>query len=148
MRRLNPGSRRARAMTKWKACSIVVVLLALSGCKVGPNYQRPQLDIPGGYRGVAPEAAPDKTAAPSPLETVPPEAGQQPGAPPTSQPTTSSESTPQPGQQQQPTQAMPAGQSGQRFGDMEWTAVFQDEALQGLIKEALANNYDIRVAAT
>ena len=31
---------------------------------------------------------------------------------------------------------------------MPWTSVFQDEALQGLIKEALTNNYDIRIAAT
>jgi multidrug efflux system outer membrane protein len=31
---------------------------------------------------------------------------------------------------------------------MQWAAVFQDEVLQGLIKEALTNNYDIRIAAT
>ena len=31
---------------------------------------------------------------------------------------------------------------------MQWSAVFQDETLQSLIKEALTNNYDIRVAAT
>ena len=38
--------------------------------------------------------------------------------------------------------------SGQPFADMQWAAVFQDEVLQGLIKEALTNNYDIRIAAT
>jgi outer membrane protein, multidrug efflux system len=37
--------------------------------------------------------------------------------------------------------------SGQPFGAMKWQAVFPDEVLQGLIKEALANNYDIRIAA-
>src|ERR1035438_5922902 len=38
--------------------------------------------------------------------------------------------------------------SGQPFAEMQWAAVFQDEVLQGLIKEALTNNYDIRIAAT
>jgi multidrug efflux system outer membrane protein len=31
---------------------------------------------------------------------------------------------------------------------MKWQSVFQDEVLQNLIKEALTNNYDIRIAAT
>lgn len=144
----NPEWRRARAMTNLKTCAIVVTLLALSGCKVGPNYQRPQLDVPGGYRGVAPEAAPDKTAAPSPMETVPTAAVQQPGAPPAPQPTTSSELAPEAANQQPPAAQAQGGQPGQAFGDMDWSAVFQDGALQELIKEALANNYDIRVAAT
>ena len=38
----------------------------------------------------------------------------------------------------------PAG----NFAEMNWQTVFQDEALQALIKEALTNNYDIRIAAT
>jgi outer membrane protein, multidrug efflux system len=44
----------------------------------------------------------------------------------------------------------PAGQapSGQPFGEMQWESVFQDQVLQGLVKEALTNNYDIRIAAT
>jgi outer membrane protein, multidrug efflux system len=44
----------------------------------------------------------------------------------------------------------PAGQapSGQPFGEMQWENVFQDQMLQGLLKEALTNNYDIRIAAT
>ena len=36
----------------------------------------------------------------------------------------------------------------QQFGEMKWWTVFQDETLQALIKEALANNYDMRIAAT
>jgi outer membrane protein, multidrug efflux system len=72
-----------------------VLLLALSGCKVGPNYKRPALDVPGQYRGLAPG----------------------PGA---------------------------AG----NFGEMKWQSVFPDEVLQSLIKEALNNNYDIRIAAS
>ncbi len=38
--------------------------------------------------------------------------------------------------------------AGDQFGQMKWWAVFQDETLQALIKEALANNYDLRIAAT
>jgi outer membrane protein, multidrug efflux system len=38
-------------------------------------------------------------------------------------------------------------QAGQPFGEMEWETVFQDQVLHGLIKEALKDNYDIRIAA-
>jgi len=34
------------------------------------------------------------------------------------------------------------------FGNQQWASVFHDEALQGLIQEALKNNYDLRIAAT
>jgi multidrug efflux system outer membrane protein len=34
------------------------------------------------------------------------------------------------------------------FGDLEWWKVFQDEQLQALIRTALEQNYDLRVAAT
>jgi multidrug efflux system outer membrane protein len=76
-----------------------VLLLTLCACKVGPNYQRPPLTVPGDYRGIAPDAS-----------TQPPS-------------------------------------SAEPFAEMQWPAVFQDEVLQGLIKEALANNYDMRIAA-
>src|ERR1700733_3671975 len=36
----------------------------------------------------------------------------------------------------------------QPFGDTMWETVFQDEALRALIKEALANNYDMQIAAS
>jgi len=44
--------------------------------------------------------------------------------------------------------AAPAQPGQESFGDMKWFAVLQDETLQSLIKEALTNNYDMRVAAT
>jgi multidrug efflux system outer membrane protein len=75
--------------------SAAALLLTLSGCKVGPNYQRPAVDVPGQYRGVAPGLG-----------------------------------------------------GGQPFGEMKWESVFTDQVLQGLIKEALTNNYDLRIAAT
>jgi multidrug efflux system outer membrane protein len=37
--------------------------------------------------------------------------------------------------------------STQDFAEMKWWAVFQDTVLQDLIKEALTNNYDLRIAA-
>ena len=85
-------------MMRTKASIGLALLLSLCGCKVGPNYKRPTLDVPGQYRGIAPNLP------------------------------------------QQPT--------GGPFGEMQWPAVYQDEALQALLKEALTNNYDIRIAAS
>ncbi|HKD01619.1 MAG TPA: TolC family protein, partial [Terriglobales bacterium] len=34
------------------------------------------------------------------------------------------------------------------LGDEKWWEVFQDKELQGLIRTALSNNYDVRIAAT
>ena len=39
----------------------------------------------------------------------------------------------------------PAG--GQSLGDIAWWQIFQDETLQSLIRAALAENYDVRIAA-
>ena len=75
--------------------SLVVFLLA--DCTVGPNYQRPKTDIPGGYRG-APATA-------------------------------------------------PGAASSESLGDAQWWTVFQDEQLQALIRTALKQNYDVRIAA-
>ncbi len=33
------------------------LLLTVAGCKVGPNYKRPVVDVPGQYRGLAPGPA-------------------------------------------------------------------------------------------
>ena len=42
----------------------------------------------------------------------------------------------------------PGARRRQQFAEMKWSAVFQDETLQALIKEALTNNYDMQIAAT
>ncbi len=86
-------------MTKSRTSAVIVLLLLLGACKVGPNYKRPPLTVPDQYRGLAPDA----------------------------------------GQQQQ---------ASEQFAQMKWWSVFQDKTLQSLINEALANNYDIRIAAT
>jgi multidrug efflux system outer membrane protein len=45
-------------------------------------------------------------------------------------------------------QPTPPGPSAQDFAMMKWWTVFEDDVLQGLIREALVNNYDVRIAAT
>ena len=45
-------------------------------------------------------------------------------------------------------EASPTPPSAEAFGEMKWWTVFQDEVLEDLIKEALSNNYDIRIAAS
>jgi outer membrane protein, multidrug efflux system len=83
-------------MISLRTSAAVLLLLTLSGCKLGPNYKRPALDVPGQYRGA-------------------------------------------PNLDQQLT--------GPSFAEMKWPSVYQDPVLQGLIKEALTNNYNVRIAA-
>jgi multidrug efflux system outer membrane protein len=71
-------------------------LLMLTACAVGPNYKRPPVTVPGGYRGLAPESGQETAAS---------------------------------------------------IGDEKWWTVYQDEQLQALIREALAQNFDMRIAA-
>jgi multidrug efflux system outer membrane protein len=159
---------------KFTICFAVAAALSLCACKVGPNYKRPALDVPGDYRGVAPsDATQQSTAQPNPDGTPSMAA---PAATPTQQATgtaaaqgqaqtaPASQPAPAPG----PAGSYPSGTAqtpssadllhpqvpgqpfppGQTYGDTQWASVFQDEVLQGLIKEALANNYDMRIAAT
>ena len=39
------------------ACALAVcgVLVLLAGCTVGPNYKRPQVDLPGQFHGAQPD---------------------------------------------------------------------------------------------
>jgi multidrug efflux system outer membrane protein len=41
-----------------RTLSAIMLLLSVCGCKVGPNYQRPTVDVPGQYRGLAPNLPP------------------------------------------------------------------------------------------
>jgi len=75
---------------------VALTLLLLTGCTVGPNYKRPTVDVPGGYRGLAPDAAPQTTAS---------------------------------------------------FAEEKWWTIFDDPQLQALIHKAIAQNYDVRIAA-
>jgi outer membrane protein, multidrug efflux system len=72
--------------------------LLISGCTVGPNYQRPAVAVPTSYRGVAPDGTPQTDTA--------------------------------------------------ALGDQKWSDIFQDEQLRALIRTALQQNYDLRIAAS
>ncbi|MGB8654286.1 MAG: efflux transporter outer membrane subunit [Candidatus Acidiferrales bacterium] len=78
--------------------SFVAGLVFLAGCSVGPNYKRPDVDVPTAYRGLPEDQAAANAAA--------------------------------------------------SLADEKWWDVFQDQELQGLIRTALKNNYDLRIAAT
>jgi len=45
-------------------------------------------------------------------------------------------------------QQQPPPAPAESFAQMQWESVFQDDVLRALIKEALTNNYDMRIAAT
>jgi outer membrane protein, multidrug efflux system len=79
-----------------KFLALMVVAILGSGCTVGPNYKKPSANVPGTYRGLAPE-----------------ETGKIDSA---------------------------------SLGDQKWWEVFQDEELQSLIRTALQQNYDVRIA--
>jgi outer membrane protein, multidrug efflux system len=68
--------------------------MILTGCAVGPNYQRPKVSVPADYRGAE-------------------------------------------GANQQAS-----------IADLPWWEVFKDPQLQELVKIALANNYDLKIAVT
>jgi multidrug efflux system outer membrane protein len=99
-----------------KAIALFTLTVFVTGCKLGPNYQRPQVDVPGGYRGAPP------------LEPAQPQ-----------------QNSSQPAQQSAQQGSQPAEQS---LGDQKWWEVFQDPQLQDLIRTALKQNYDVRIAAT
>jgi len=82
--------------------SLLLGALALCGCTVGPNYKRPQVDLPPQFRG------PQATGAGSAVSSA----------------------------------------ATASFGDEKWPNVFRDPELQKLIRTGLANNYDLRIAAT
>jgi multidrug efflux system outer membrane protein len=111
--------------------TLLFALIGLVGCNVGPNYKRPAVDVPGGYRAAAPDAS-DKDYEQREQQT---NAQRQPSSPAAQSEQAKSEQPP----------AQPTVQS---LGDEKWWEVFQDPTLQELIRTALKNNYDVRIAAT
>lgn len=73
--------------------SAILLLFLCAGCAVGPNYKRPAVPVPPGYRSASPN------------------------------------------------------QSAVSFGDEKWWDAFQDPTLRDLIKTALQQNFDVRIAA-
>jgi outer membrane protein, multidrug efflux system len=96
---------------------LLVVLIGLAGCTVGPNYRRPSVDVPVTYRGATPDSA-EASGGQSGAISKPPK-----------------------------TAAAKNESVSLSFGDEKWWDVFQDPELQSLIRTALKNNYDVRIAA-
>jgi outer membrane protein, multidrug efflux system len=82
-------------MNKLALFAVAILLVLLAGCAVGPNYKRPAVNVPPGYR------APEQQAA-----------------------------------------------AGSSLGNEKWWDVYQDPVLAQLIHTAIAQNYDVRIAAT
>jgi outer membrane protein, multidrug efflux system len=91
--------------------SVIGTALWMGACSVGPNYNRPSVNVPSSFRGVSP--ADESASAPAPGSSSP----------------------------------APSGRVAS-LGDEKWWEVFQDKELQELIRTALKNNYDLRIAAT
>jgi outer membrane protein TolC len=92
--------------------------LLLSGCTVGPKYQRPTIDTPTVYRGAEANGNTQTSKAPHDLD-----------------------GTPLPGQ------SNTTASTAISIGDEKWWEVFGDPQLQELIRTALKQNYDIGIAA-
>ena len=91
-----------------KNAIVLIPLIFTCACTVGPNYHRPNIDLPSTYRGAPPQEA----------------------------------------TQPQQTVRSSVSSSEQSFGDQKWFEVFQDPQLQNLVRTALTQNYDVRIAAT
>jgi len=110
--------------------ALISLTLFTCACAVGPNYKRPRVDVPATYRGAPTLDAPrsqqtSSQQASRPSEMIPPLGSQPAGSPP-----------------------QPTSPSAERsFGDQKWWDVFQDPQLQELIRTAVQNNYDVRIAA-
>ena len=120
-----------------KVIALFVLTMFTCACTVGPNYKRPTADVPGMYRGAPQQDAtqPKQQQAPQP---VPAQQNAQPAT-----------GAIQQGSQPAVNDSQQTSQSAeQSFGDQGWWEVFQDAQLQQLIRTALQNNYDVRIAAT
>jgi multidrug efflux system outer membrane protein len=100
------------------AAALSTATLLLSGCTVGPKYKRPTVDTPTVYRGA-------ETSGNT-------QTSEQPHDP---------NGTPLPGQSNGP------ASTALSLGDEKWWEVFGDPQLQELIRTALKQNYDVRIAA-
>jgi len=82
-----------RARPPARALAVVLIAVSLTGCLLGPRYERPVIPAPENHRGLADPAAEESLA------------------------------------------------------DVPWWELFQDTALQELIRQSLVANFDVRIAA-
>jgi multidrug efflux system outer membrane protein len=95
-----------------------VAAVLLTGCTVGPKYKRPTIDTPTVYRSA--EANGNTQTSETPHD--------QNGA-------------------ALPGQANSTASTALSLGDEKWWEIFGDPQLQDLIRTALKQNYDVRIAA-
>ena len=100
------------------AITLSAATLLLSGCTVGPKYKRPTIDTPTVYRGAEASGNTQTSETPHDLN-----------------------GNPLPGQANTP------ASTAISLGDEKWWEVFGDPELQNLIRAALKQNYDVRIAA-
>jgi multidrug efflux system outer membrane protein len=100
------------------AAALGAATLLLSGCTVGPKYQRPTIDTPTVYRDTEANGNTQTSKQPHDPNGVP-----------------------------LPGQSNPAPSNALSLGDEKWWEVFGDPQLQDLIRTALKQNYDVRIAA-
>jgi outer membrane protein, multidrug efflux system len=100
------------------AAALGAATLLLSGCTVGPKYKRPTIDTPTVYRDAEANGNTQTSKEPHDLN----------GAP-------------------LPGQSNPPPSSALSIGDEKWWEVFGDPQLQDLIRLAIKQNYDVRIAA-
>ena len=119
-----------------RTITLVVLATAAVGCTVGPDYNRPKVNVPVTYRGDPAQATspPPASAADAGASS---EGSQASGSP-----------SPQVGQAADESTQAGAPSAAPSFGDQKWSEVFQDPQLQQLIRTALEQNYDVRIAAT
>lgn len=98
----------------------LAIFALLAGCSVGTKYSRPEVQAPETFRGA--------------------EAGEAGDAAQANEPATTSKTA---SDTQEPTQARTLASNA----ELEWWKIYGDETLDALIKTALENNYDVRVAA-
>ena len=113
-----------------------LLLSALLGCTVGPDYERPVVQSPATYRAPeAPAAVPGTAGAPAtaPAGTPAPAAGGAQGAQGTQ------------GARGAPGTTSASGAAS--LGEQPLAEVFTDPALQQLIVATVANNYNMQLAA-
>ena len=100
------------------AAAFGAAVVLMSGCTVGPKYQRPTIDTPTIYRDA--EASGNTQISKEPHDVN--------GA-------------------ALPGQSNPTPSTALSLGDEKWWEVFGDPQLQDLIRTALKQNYDVRIAA-
>jgi multidrug efflux system outer membrane protein len=100
------------------AAALGAATLLLSGCTVGPKYKRPTVDTPTVYRDAEASGNTQTSKEPHDLN----------GAP-------------------LPGQSNPPPSTALSLGDEKWWEVFGDPQLQDLIRLAIKQNYDVRIAA-